>query len=356
MLRNHLEWRKSFGTDTLLDWDVPEVMRKYWPGGVCGHDKEGHPILYQLCKDFDTKGMLKSVKKSDIVKLYVYRMEQVMKACEEESKKRGKIIDQAVDISDLDGFHLGMVFAPGITDAMKQVFAIYEANYPENLHASYVINAPSVFAIMFTILRPFLSEETKRKVHILGRNWKEVLLRAVDKDQLPAYWGGDAVDPEGDAHCRSQIAQGGKIPSSYYLKEQVSLDRDKMEKVTLQKGTKFDLKFHAKEPEVIIRWLFETEDCDIGFGVLYRAEDGPDNGSWEEVVPVNRVNSYLVPEDGSIVCGKAGIYMLRFDNSYSWVHGKTLYYEAELMEPSRDVAFERETVGDQAAASETTRL
>ena len=32
-------------------------------------------------------GMLKSVKKSDIVKLYVYRMEQVMKACEEESKK-----------------------------------------------------------------------------------------------------------------------------------------------------------------------------------------------------------------------------------------------------------------------------
>ena len=50
-----------------------------------------------------------------------------------------------------------------------------------------------------------------------------------------------------------QIAQGGKIPSSYYLKEQVSLDRDKMEKVTLQKGTKFDLKFHAKEPEVIIR-------------------------------------------------------------------------------------------------------
>ena len=50
-----------------------------------------------------------------------------------------------------------------------------------------------------------------------------------------------------------QIAQGGKIPSSYFLKEKISLDREKMEKVTLQKGTKFDLKFHAKEPEVIIR-------------------------------------------------------------------------------------------------------
>ena len=47
---------------------------------------------------------------------------------------------------------------------------------------------------------------------------------------------------------------------------------------------------------------------------------------------------------------------LRFDNSYSWVHGKTLYYEAELMEPSHDVSFERQTVGEQAEASETTRL
>ena len=50
-----------------------------------------------------------------------------------------------------------------------------------------------------------------------------------------------------------QITQGGKIPSSYYIKEQVSLDREKMEKVALQKGAKFDLKFHAKEPGVIIR-------------------------------------------------------------------------------------------------------
>ena len=53
-----MEWRKNFGTDDLLDWEVPEVMRKYWPGGVHGCDKEGHPILYQLCKDFDTKGIV----------------------------------------------------------------------------------------------------------------------------------------------------------------------------------------------------------------------------------------------------------------------------------------------------------
>ena len=55
-------------------------------------NKIGHTVSRQeprvLCR---LTGMLKSVKKSDIVKLYVYRMEQVMKACEKESEKVGDL-------------------------------------------------------------------------------------------------------------------------------------------------------------------------------------------------------------------------------------------------------------------------
>ena len=32
------------------------MLLEYYPGGVYGVDKEGHPILYQLSKDFDPKG------------------------------------------------------------------------------------------------------------------------------------------------------------------------------------------------------------------------------------------------------------------------------------------------------------
>jgi hypothetical protein len=53
----NLLWRESFGADTLLNkWTPPEVMLKHWPGGIFGHDIEGHPILWQLSKDFDAKG------------------------------------------------------------------------------------------------------------------------------------------------------------------------------------------------------------------------------------------------------------------------------------------------------------
>ena len=48
MLRNSLEWRKKNQIDDILDnWQVPEVLEKYYSMGVCGNDKYGCP-----CKPF----------------------------------------------------------------------------------------------------------------------------------------------------------------------------------------------------------------------------------------------------------------------------------------------------------------
>jgi len=49
-----------------------------------------------------------------------------------------------------------------------------------------------------------------------------------------------------------------------------------------------------------------TEGMDIGFAVLYKnVSDGPE----KTVVPFSRVNSHMVPEDGSILCSEPGICM-----------------------------------------------
>ena len=37
------------------------------------------------------------------------------------------------------------------------------------LHRVRYVTAPSFFPVVFTLLKPFLSEETKKKVHVLGR-------------------------------------------------------------------------------------------------------------------------------------------------------------------------------------------
>lgn len=56
-IKKSLEWRKRYGADTLLEWDPPEVLRLYYPGGYLGHDKEGFPIWYEVIGYVDLKGM-----------------------------------------------------------------------------------------------------------------------------------------------------------------------------------------------------------------------------------------------------------------------------------------------------------
>lgn len=45
---------------------------------------------------------------------------------------------------------------------------------------------------------------------------------------------------------------------------------------------------------------------DIGITVLYLSSDG----NTETVLPMSRVNSHLVPEDGMVICAKPGLCML----------------------------------------------
>ena len=43
--------------DTILqDWKIPEVMKKYYPGGLAGYDKAGSPVWVVESAKFDLKG------------------------------------------------------------------------------------------------------------------------------------------------------------------------------------------------------------------------------------------------------------------------------------------------------------
>jgi hypothetical protein len=53
-----------------------------------------------------------------------------------------------------------------------------------------IINAPSSFTFIWSIIKPWLAKETADKVDILGSNYREVLLELVDEDALPSVIGG----------------------------------------------------------------------------------------------------------------------------------------------------------------------
>ena len=52
-----MTFRQEWGVDKLLsEYKVPEVLKLYYPGGVCGYDNEGCPVWVGPVGGFDWKG------------------------------------------------------------------------------------------------------------------------------------------------------------------------------------------------------------------------------------------------------------------------------------------------------------
>lgn len=330
MLHKNVAWRKKWKADSILrDWTPPEVLKKYFPSGLCGYDKEGCPVWIFPAKGLHMKSITMSVKKSDVVRYMIYLFEAIHEDFKKQSQKLGRRIDKVVLLEDLEGFTLKQLFMPGM-DIMFKFMAMTEANYPETMKYAFVFNGPFIFPIVFRLVKPLLSADTKQKIVVLGKNWKQELLKHIDPDQLPVHWGGTATDPDGDPYCRSKVCLGGEVPPEYYIKGTDLVDESKVTKKVLGKGETLNLTYKVTSGDQALRWVFWTESHDIGFGISYQPADGKP----EQIIADTRINCQQVPEDGIHKCVKPGTYIVKFDNSYSWMNSKHLSYSIELVDMS----------------------
>nr|XP_043881531.1 SEC14-like protein 2 [Solea senegalensis] len=205
MLRKHLEFRKQMKIDTIItEWRPPEVIEKYLSGGMCGHDLEGSPIWYDVIGPVDPKGLFLSASKQDFIKSKIRDCEMLQKDCDRQSERLGRNVESITMIYDVEGLGLKHLWKPAI-ETYGEILQMFEDNYPEGLKRLFVIKAPKLFPVAYNLVKHFLSEITRQKIHILGDNWKEVLLKYIDAEELPMIYGGKLTDPDGDPRCRTRI-------------------------------------------------------------------------------------------------------------------------------------------------------
>ncbi|XP_063066055.1 SEC14-like protein 2 [Engraulis encrasicolus] len=336
MLRKHVEFRKYMKADTIIeDFKPPEVIEKYVSGGLCGFDKEGNPIWYDVIGPLDPKGLLMSATKQDYIRLKVRDTEMLRKVCEQQSEKIGRHVEAITLIYDCEGLGMKHMWKPAV-EAYGDILSMFEENYPESLIRVFLIKAPKIFPIAFNLVKHFLCEETRRKILVLGGNWKDVLRKHIDEDQLPVAYGGTLTDPDGDPYCRTKIKYGGVVPRSYYVQDSIKVQYDQT--VTISRGSSYQLECEVLSPNNMLRWQFASESADIGFGVFLKrngssAGDQQKVSDMAEVVPSERYNAHFVPEDGSLTCAEPGVYVLRFDNTYSVLSSKKVSFSVEVLTP-----------------------
>uniref|UniRef100_A0A131Z114 SEC14-like protein 2 isoform X2 n=1 Tax=Rhipicephalus appendiculatus TaxID=34631 RepID=A0A131Z114_RHIAP len=350
MLRAHVEWRKQFGIDDVMTWpEPPEVLRKYYPGGFTGYDREGRPVSIIPFGGCDLKGLLNTVTLDQVMRHVVRQFEDVEEDIKRQSKKLDKPIETVTYIFDFDGFALSTLASRAVIDYLTNLMCTFEDNYPERLHKAYVINAPRYFPLFWKIVRPFLSDLTARKLALFGKDeqaWKKALLEEIDADQLPRYWGGTQTDPDGNPRCPSVVIDGGEVPTRYYqstnghspseqrqCSDQIIPAEVARANTAVSRQATVEVPVRVEEAGMLLAWEIVCDD--LLFGIFYRGNGSlsDEHNSAEVVRKPSRIKAVAkVPESGSLTCSKPGLYVLNFDNTFSTFTSKKLSYSVRLLE------------------------
>ncbi|CAH8530652.1 unnamed protein product [Dicrocoelium dendriticum] len=398
MLRKHINWRIEHNVDTILSWyKMPEVVDKYFPGGICGSDKQGRPLFIAPVGCLDPKTFMRAVSRADFIQSRIYQMEYILRVVlPEASENTNQEISQLSVITDMQGLGFKHM-SPSWLSILSESVATMESNYPEILGICFVVNAPPLFSKLYGFLRPMLSKATQEKIHVLDSNYQETLLRHFNADSLPAFYGGTLVDPDGDPRCPSRICWAGPVPECYFTHPRSSNEstisrhsvsrsssaqslscKEQLTAVEIDRGAQRDIPVGFLPAGAELHWYVLCESHDIGIGWFVKPTDGVDfkptrtrpgvsaelpsylldstqghpgrqstsiisdksretggsrDKSLTEVVPVRRITGSMSPSRGKCKIRIPGSYYMRLDNSYSWMRVKRVRYAFKVVAP-----------------------
>ncbi|XP_069953802.1 SEC14-like protein 1 isoform X2 [Cherax quadricarinatus] len=297
MLSHSLIWRKKNQVDKMInEYQVPQVVKDYFPGGWHYQDKEGRPLYLLRLGQMDVKGLVKSVGEEGLLKHTLHICEEGLRLTEEATVNHGCPVTTWTLLVDLEGLNMRHLWRPGIRTLLK-IIEIVEANYPETMSCVLIIRAPRVFPILWTLVSTFIDDNTRSKFLFYGGNDYQGpggLVDYMPKENIPDFLGGDCK--QGSlSHCgpvpeslytvmypdqlelSTVVHEGGLVPKSMYqpgedvdgTRQHIPLsDQCMYHSVSLGRSQVHEVVLLVEEPGSVICWDFDVMKNDVSFSVL----------------------------------------------------------------------------------------
>ncbi|KAI6691283.1 hypothetical protein NL676_028111 [Syzygium grande] len=238
MLRSTVRWRKDFSIDAFVDEDLGDDLEKVV--FMHGHDREGHPVCYNVYGEFQNKELYQKTfadeeKRAKFLRWRVQFLERSIRKLDFNPGGTCTIF-QVSDLKNSPG--------PGKRElriATKQALQMLQDNYPEFVAKQVFINVPWWTKSKFVFASPSRTTET--------------LFKYISPEQVPVQYGGLSVD-----YCDCDPEFTVSDPAT---------------EMTVKPGTKQIVEIIIYE-KCVITWELRV----VGWEVSYGAEFVPNTGGY----------------------------------------------------------------------------
>eukprot|EP00746_Dinoflagellata_sp_MGD_P102294 gnl/MRDRNA2_/MRDRNA2_41810_c0_seq1.p1 gnl/MRDRNA2_/MRDRNA2_41810_c0~~gnl/MRDRNA2_/MRDRNA2_41810_c0_seq1.p1 ORF type:complete len:426 (-),score=71.81 gnl/MRDRNA2_/MRDRNA2_41810_c0_seq1:341-1618(-) len=191
-LRATIKHRKAFGADYLLT-NPPDaaLLEHYSRARVClsvGHDKEGKLLIYDRLGALFESGCVEAFSPEEWWLLYSMQFERWLQEMSWLSTKFKRPVWRYTIISDAAGTNMSVL---NHMQLLKYINDLSSDHYPEFINRVVVINAPSIFVIIWRVICTIMDPQTTEKFELYSDVPVARLLELIDRKHLPLHLGGD---------------------------------------------------------------------------------------------------------------------------------------------------------------------
>lgn len=172
-----LAWRDEVKPEEINSSDL--FQENPWKKGSLyqrGFDKSGRPLLI-----FEQKFSLEEEEYEDYVKYIIYVSELQQKVANANGLYQCQVIYDLTEMTYSNNPPLSF---------QRRIQDTFAAHYPECTKTAFIIRQPMWFSVFFALLSPFLDDNQRAKVRLLG-NDTSPLLNIFEKSQLLVKYGGE---------------------------------------------------------------------------------------------------------------------------------------------------------------------
>jgi len=314
-----LEWRKQEGIDEIENRvahnENASMLLQSYPGTLHGEDREGIPFYMENFGSVDVRQVFAAIPNEvDWMVHHIIQLEDACMRSAEAYTRQNKLFDGINVIVNMQGLSFRHWYLPAV-HILKKILAIDMNYYPELLKHVYVVNAPSVFWVIWKLVKPMMDSRTAEKMTVAGD--LSPLQQNIDPKYLSELYGKPCTCPIGRIKCGGVFTISNNHSKVDHEAAAVVVGRASVHEIPI-----------VVEAGFLLRWEFSVEQFDVSFGVM--CETG--NLVRKVMVPFKKVDAQDHTVGGECIIWRAGKYVLMWDNSQSLIRSKKIFVKYSVIE------------------------